>query len=233
MMSEPWRSTRAHKRHLIRRRTRGHMYCRGTQKRHTTVTQWSPHAAGLSSHGMWRASAPMVPSTLSLECYIARWRKQANIVETTRKQANIVETTCLLGGENPDSARVKRRPVHSNSHHETLSPKVEGPNATNGPPSALSTHLQKHSQQAVIRCSYRQQAIIRCSCKVAAVNHGCTPRSCREGPHGCSMLSLKAAQRGRYPSDGKGADEAGVGGEPAAHACQTCGRGAARAGATA
>ena len=127
MMSEPWRSTRAHKRHLMRRRTRGHMYCRGTQKRHTTVTQWSPHAAGLSSHGMWRASAPMVPSTLSLECYIARWRKQANIVETTRKQANIVETTCLLGGENPDSARVKRRPVHSNSHHETLSPKVEGP----------------------------------------------------------------------------------------------------------
>ena len=98
MMSEPWRSTRAHKRHLMRRRTRGHMYCRGTQKRHTTVTQWSPHAAGLSSHGMWRASAPMVPSTLSLECYIARWRKQANIVETTRKQANIVETTvaCLV-----------------------------------------------------------------------------------------------------------------------------------------
>ena len=120
MMSEPWRSTRAHKRHLMRRRTRGHMYCRGTQKRHTTVTQWSPHAAGLSSHGMWRASAPMVPSTLSLECYIARWRKQANIVETTRKQANIVETTCLLGGENPDSARVKRRPVHSNSHQSSL-----------------------------------------------------------------------------------------------------------------
>ena len=42
MMSEPWRSTRAHKRHLMRRRTRGHMYCRGTQKRHTTVTQWPP-----------------------------------------------------------------------------------------------------------------------------------------------------------------------------------------------
>ena len=79
MMSEPWRSTRAHKRHLLRRRTRGHMYCRGTQKRHTTVTQWPParrrpvfprHVASE------RAKPPTVPSTLSLECYIARWRKQ-------------------------------------------------------------------------------------------------------------------------------------------------------------
>jgi len=62
------------------------------------------------------------------------------------------------------------------------------------------SRLKERSQIAVIHYSYRQQAIIRCSCKVAAVNHSCTPRSCQVG----LTLSLGVHSEGKHGGVGGG-----------------------------